>query len=49
MLSLLHRSGRQLAVWCPRLQHARQLVQAGADALIIDDVPRTAPALQIGA
>ena len=45
VLSLLHRSGRQLAVWCPRLSHARKLVRAGADALIIDDVPRTAPAL----
>jgi glycerophosphoryl diester phosphodiesterase len=46
VLTLLHRSGRQLAVWCPRLQHARQLVTAGVDALIIDDVPRTAPALR---
>ncbi len=46
VLSLLHRSGRQLVVWCPRLLHARQLVSAGADALIIDDVPRTASALR---
>jgi glycerophosphoryl diester phosphodiesterase len=46
VLSLLHRSGRQLAVWCPRLQHARQLVSAGVDALVLDDVPRTARALQ---
>lgn len=46
VLSLLHRSGRELAVWCPQLQHARQLVTAGVDALILDDVPRTAPALR---
>lgn len=46
VLSLLHRSGRQLAVWCPRLSHARQLVRAGADALIIDDVPFSAAALR---
>ena len=46
VVSLLHRSGRQLAVWCPRVAHGRRLVSAGADALIIDDVPRTAPALQ---
>lgn len=49
VVSLLHRSGRELAVWCPRLPHAVQLAQAGADALIIDDVPRTARALRLGA
>ena len=45
VLGLLHAGGRQLAVWCPDVPHARELAQAGVDALVIDDVPRTAPAL----
>jgi glycerophosphoryl diester phosphodiesterase len=49
VLALLHAAGRQLAVWCPGVVHARQLVQAGVDALVIDDVPGTARALWSGA
>ena len=49
VLSLLHGGGRQLAVWCPDVAHARQLAGQGVDALVIDDVPRTARALRPGA
>lgn len=45
VLSLLHRSGRELAVWCPQAARARELVDAGADALFLDDVPATVRAL----
>ena len=46
VLDLLHTSGRQLAVWCPGATHARQLAQAGVDALVVDDVPGTTRALR---
>ncbi len=46
VVSLLHRAGRELAVWCPRVQHARRLAEAGADALVVDDVARTVQQLR---
>ena len=39
ILSEVHRSGRQLLVWCPTPKQARYLVSAGVDALVVDDVP----------
>lgn len=35
----VHLANRQLAVWCPNQTQTRKLVAAGADALIVDDVP----------
>ena len=46
IVSLLHDAGRELAVWCPRVQHARRLAEAGADALVVDDVARTVQQLR---
>lgn len=40
VVELVHAAGRQLAVWCPSLRRARSLASAGADAMIVDDVPR---------
>lgn len=40
-VSLLHGCGRQLLVWCPSVQAARLLVEAGADAVIVDQLPGT--------
>jgi glycerophosphoryl diester phosphodiesterase len=48
VLAALHSAGRQLAVWCPGLVHARELAQAGVDALYVDDVPTTVRALSAG-
>jgi glycerophosphoryl diester phosphodiesterase len=38
-VSLLHDCGRQLLVWCPLVDAARLLVEAGADAVIVDQLP----------
>ncbi len=41
----VHQSSRQLMVWCPTTRQGQQLLAAGVDALILDDVPRRARAL----
>lgn len=41
----LHESQRQLVVWCPVENQSRHLLAAGADALIVDDLPTQALAL----
>ncbi len=38
-VSHLHDCGRQLLVWCPDANSARLLVEAGADAVVVDAVP----------
>jgi glycerophosphoryl diester phosphodiesterase len=38
-LDLVHRSQRQLLVWCPTPDQASYLIEAGVDALVVDDVP----------
>jgi glycerophosphoryl diester phosphodiesterase len=40
VLSLVHRCGRELLVWCPEVGQARMLAEAGVDALVVDEVPR---------
>jgi glycerophosphoryl diester phosphodiesterase len=45
VLSLLHRCGRQLLVWCPQIALARLLVSAGTDAVVVDDLPVALEAL----
>ncbi|WP_324273207.1 glycerophosphodiester phosphodiesterase [Blastococcus brunescens] len=45
LLSLLHRCGRQLLVWCPQIALARLLVSAGTDAVVVDDLPEALVAL----
>ena len=45
LLSLLHRCGRQLLVWCPQIALARLLVSAGIDAVVVDDLPKALVAL----
>jgi glycerophosphoryl diester phosphodiesterase len=39
LLGMLRRCGRQLLVWCPAADLAQFLVAAGADAVVVDDVP----------
>jgi glycerophosphoryl diester phosphodiesterase len=45
VLSLVHRCGRQLLVWCPDVRPARVLAAAGADALVVDEAPDALAAL----
>jgi glycerophosphoryl diester phosphodiesterase len=45
LLSLLHRCGRQLLVWCPQIALAHLLVSAGTDAVVVDDLPEALAAL----
>jgi glycerophosphoryl diester phosphodiesterase len=40
VLSLVHRCGRQLLVWCPEARVARVLAEVGVDALVMDQVPQ---------
>lgn len=39
IVDLVHRSGCEFLVWCPPLAFSRQLRDAGADALCVNDVP----------
>lgn len=34
-----HRAGLEVMSWCPRPEEARELLTAGVDAVIVDDVP----------
>jgi glycerophosphoryl diester phosphodiesterase len=39
-LPFVHGAGRQLVVWCPALASAGVLLEAGADAVVVDEMPR---------
>jgi len=45
-LAFVHGSGRRLLVWCPAVDLARLLVEAGADAVVVDEVPSVLPVLR---
>ncbi|WP_448620175.1 glycerophosphodiester phosphodiesterase [Geodermatophilus sp. URMC 65] len=38
-LPFVHGAGRELVVWCPALISAGVLLEAGADAVVVDEVP----------
>jgi glycerophosphoryl diester phosphodiesterase len=40
VVDVVHRSGRELLAWCPSQRFARQLIDAGADALWVNNVPK---------
>jgi glycerophosphoryl diester phosphodiesterase len=42
----VHHASRQFMVWCPSERMARRLTAAGADAMVVDDVPRHVQALR---
>lgn len=46
VLDLVHDSGRELLAWCPTVAFARHLLDAGADAVCVDDVPQALAALR---
>jgi glycerophosphoryl diester phosphodiesterase len=39
-VSLVHGAGREVMVWCPDPRRAQVLVDAGADAVVVDEVSR---------
>jgi glycerophosphoryl diester phosphodiesterase len=39
-LPFVHGAGRQLVVWCPTADSAGALLDAGVDAVVVDEVPR---------
>jgi glycerophosphoryl diester phosphodiesterase len=44
-VDIAHAAGLQVVAWCPAVESARTLLEAGVDAVVVDDVPRTLPAL----
>jgi len=39
VVDLVHQIGREFLAWCPRAEFARELLDAGIDALCVDNVP----------
>lgn len=39
VVDLVHSSGREFLAWCPAVEFARQLLDAGVDAVCVNDVP----------
>jgi glycerophosphoryl diester phosphodiesterase len=40
VVDLVHESGREFLAWCPPLKFSRTLIDAGADALCVNNVPK---------
>jgi len=47
VLGMLRRCGRELLVWCPDIELSRSLLDAGADAVVVDEVPRVLAELDL--
>ncbi|HEY7075444.1 MAG TPA: glycerophosphodiester phosphodiesterase family protein, partial [Solirubrobacteraceae bacterium] len=47
-IAVAHEAGLQVAAWCPRLREAGELLAAGVDCLIVDDVSLAAAAGRAG-
>lgn len=45
-VDVAHRAGLEVVAWCPKVPQARTLLEAGVDAVVVDDVPRTLPELE---
>jgi glycerophosphoryl diester phosphodiesterase len=45
-IGVAHKAGLEVMAWCPTAAQAAELLSAGIDAVIVDDVPSTLPALQ---
>jgi glycerophosphoryl diester phosphodiesterase len=39
IIDMVHQSGREFLAWCPGLEFAQKLIDAGVDALCVNDVP----------
>lgn len=49
VVDVVHRSGREFLAWCPEVTFARELLDCGADALCVNDVPDVLAALRTDA
>jgi glycerophosphoryl diester phosphodiesterase len=49
VVDLVHHSGREFVAWCPPRKFSRQLVDAGVDALCLNDIPKVMASLLVGA
>ena len=45
-VGLAHEAGLEVVAWCPQGAEALELLAAGVDAVVVDDVPSTLVALQ---
>ncbi|WAL64162.1 glycerophosphodiester phosphodiesterase [Amycolatopsis cynarae] len=45
VVDLVHESGREFLAWCPGLKFAQRLLDAGVDALCVNDVPTVVASL----
>ena len=46
VVDLVHTSGREFLAWCPTVAFAQQLLDAGVDALCVNNVPKVLAALR---
>jgi glycerophosphoryl diester phosphodiesterase len=46
IVDLVHQSGREFLAWCPGPEFAQKLLDAGVDALCVNDVPNALTALR---
>jgi glycerophosphoryl diester phosphodiesterase len=49
IVDLVHDSGCEFVAWCPPRKFARRLIDAGADALCVNDVPKVMASLLVRA
>lgn len=45
-VGLAHEAGLEVVAWCPKEREARELLAAGVDAVVVDDVPTSLAALR---
>ncbi|SDP53353.1 glycerophosphoryl diester phosphodiesterase [Pedococcus dokdonensis] len=45
-VEVAHRAGLEVVAWCPPAPEARELLAAGVDAVVVDDVPHSLAALR---
>jgi glycerophosphoryl diester phosphodiesterase len=46
VVDMVHQSGREFLAWCPGPEFAQKLIDAGVDALCVNDVPNALAALR---
>jgi glycerophosphoryl diester phosphodiesterase len=46
VVDLVHASGREFLAWCPTVKFAQQLLDAGVDALCVNNVPKAVASLK---
>lgn len=46
VVDMVHASGREFLAWCPTVSFAQQLLDAGVDALCVNNVPKAIAALR---